>query len=105
MNYQPRTVDLLSILYTIGYFISLNVAFFFPFPDANKDVLNVLLGILSTIMLKIVESYFNKDSSNSATATAIRALSGTEVKPAIVAEDGKVINKIETAVPTQKVDP
>lgn len=74
MKYQPRTVDLLSFLYTIGYFIVLGLAFFRPFPAENRDVLNVLLGILSMVMVKIVEAYFNKDSANSATATAIRAL-------------------------------
>lgn len=73
-KYTPRTVDLLSFLYTIGYFGVLALAFFRPFPPENRDVLNVLLGILSMVMVKIVEAYFNKDASNSATATAIRAM-------------------------------
>lgn len=76
MTYQPRTVDLLSFLYTLGYFAVLGLAFFRPFPSENRDVLNVLLGILSMVMVKIVEAYFNKDASNSATATAIRAMNG-----------------------------
>jgi len=74
MRYQPRTVDILSFLYTIGYFATLVTAFFVAFPSANKDTLILLLGILSTIMAKIVEAYFSKDSANSATATAIRAM-------------------------------
>lgn len=74
MTYQPRTIDILSFLYTVGYFTVLCLAFFQPFPESNRDVLNVLLGILSMVMVKIVEAYFNKDSANSATATAIRAL-------------------------------
>jgi hypothetical protein len=74
LNYQPRTVDLLSFIYTVGYFGVLIIAFFRPFPQENRDVLNVLLGILSMVMVKIVEAYFNKDSANSATATAIRAM-------------------------------
>lgn len=77
MNYQPRTIDLLSFLYTLGYFIILGLSFYQPFPESNRDVLNVLLGILSMVMVKIVEAYFNKDSANSATATTIRAMQGT----------------------------
>jgi hypothetical protein len=87
MNYQPRTVDLLSFLYTIGYFGVLVLAFLRPFPPENRDVLNVLLGILSMVMVKIVESYFNKDAANSATSTAIRAMSDkpdTSLDPAPV---------------------
>jgi len=76
-TYQPRTVDYLSFLYTIGYFGILVLAFLRPFPAENRDVLNVLLGILSMVMVKIVEAFFNKDSANSATATAIRAMSST----------------------------
>lgn len=76
MKYQPRTVDLLSFLFTIGYFVVLGLAFFRSFPDSNRDVLNVLLGILSMVMVKIVEAYFNKDAANSATATTIRAMQG-----------------------------
>jgi hypothetical protein len=85
MKYQPRTVDLLSFLYTIGYFLVLGLAFFRPFPSENRDVLNVLLGILSMVMVKIVEAYFNKDSANSATATAIRAM--TSPPPPEIPED------------------
>lgn len=73
-EYTPRTVDILSFLYTIGYFVIMGVAFFQPFPEQNKDTLVILIGILSTVMVKIVESYFNKDSANSATATAVRAM-------------------------------
>jgi len=74
VKYEPRTIDLLSIVYTVGYFSTLGIAFFQEFPGANAEVLNVLLGILSAIMLKIVESYFSKDAANSATATTIRAM-------------------------------
>jgi len=85
MKYQPRTVDLLSFLYTMGYFTVLVISFFKPFPAENRDVLNVLLGILSMVMVKIVEAYFNKDSANSATATAIRAM--TTPPPPAIPED------------------
>lgn len=82
MTYVPRTVDILSFMYTVGYFGILTIAFFVPFPSDNRDVLNVLLGILSMVMVKIVEAYFNKDAANSATATAIRAMnSPQEEKP------------------------
>jgi hypothetical protein len=87
-NYQPRTVDILSFIYTVGYFITLGIAFFVPFPTDNKDTLVLLLGILSTIMAKIVEAYFSKDSANSATATAIRAMT-TPPPPEIPADQPK----------------
>jgi len=77
MKYTPRTVDILSFMFTLGYFTTLGFAFFSPFPDANKDTLILLLGILSMVMGKIVEAYFNKDSANSATATTIRAMQGS----------------------------
>jgi len=87
VSYQPRTVDILSFVYTVGYFAALCIAFFVPFPEENKDTLVLLLGILSTIMAKIVEAYFSKDSANSATATAIRAMGVTPAPDAPRAED------------------
>lgn len=74
MKYQPRTIDILSIVYTIGYFALFGLAFFKDFPAANEKVLTVLLGLLSAAQLRIIDSFFNKDAANSATATAIRAL-------------------------------
>jgi len=74
MKWQPRTIDILSIIYTLGYFLTLWIAFYKPFPQENRDVLNVLLGVLTMIMAKVVDSYFTKDAANSATSTTIRAM-------------------------------
>jgi hypothetical protein len=73
-NYKPRTVDILSFLYTIGYFTVLIIAFFVPFPAENKETLILLLGILSAVLGKIIEAYFSKDAVNSATATVLRSV-------------------------------
>lgn len=73
-KYLFRTVDILAILFTIGYFSVLGIAFFKSFPESNRDVLNILFGILSMVMVKIIEAYFIKDAANSATATTIRAM-------------------------------
>lgn len=93
-NYQPRTVDLLSFLYTVGYFSVLGMAFFRPFPPENKDALLLLLGILSMVMAKIVEGYFNKDAINSATTSTIRAIQNghnpdSPIKPIDIKGDQK----------------
>jgi hypothetical protein len=101
MNYQPRTVDLLSFLYTLGYFSVLGLAFFRPFPEENRDVLNVLLGILSMVMVKIVEAYFNKDSANSATATAIRAMNSGPSNDTIKANNVDIAANTATVTETQ----
>lgn len=93
IKYQPRTIDILSFTYTLGYFSVLAIAFFHPFPDSNKDVLNVLLGVLSMTMVKIVEAYFNKDSSNSATATTIRAMNNPPTSEAMGAAQVKLDTK------------
>lgn len=94
VTYVPRTVDYLSFLYTIGYFGVLVIAFYRPFPPENRDVLNVLLGILSMVMVKIVEAYFNKDAANSATSTAIRAMSATPAS--MTADDVSIDAKTAT---------
>ncbi len=87
MTYQPRTIDILSILYTVGYFLLFGLSFFIEFPAANEKVLTVLLGLLSAAQLRIIDSMFTKDASNSATATAIRAM--TTPPPPAIPEDQK----------------
>jgi hypothetical protein len=57
-------VDVISILFTIGYFIILINLFFFTIPVANKDTANMLIGLLSTIMISIVHNYFNNSGVN-----------------------------------------
>lgn len=82
MRYIPRTIDIISILYTIGYFALFGLAFFREFPTANEKVLTVLLGLLSAAQLRIVDSFFTKDAANSATSTAIRAMNADPAAPA-----------------------
>lgn len=55
-----RAIDILSILFTIGYFSILGALMFHVIPDANKDVFNALLGVMTTIMLKIADFYHSK---------------------------------------------
>jgi len=99
--YTPRTVDYLSFLYTIGYFGVLVIAFYRPFPPENRDVLNVLLGILSMVMVKIVEAYFNKDAANSATTAAIHAMSASPTMADDVKIDANTAT-VTTASPATK---
>jgi hypothetical protein len=84
MKWIPRTIDILSIIYTIGYFILFAMSFFIEFPEANEKVLTVLLGLLSAAQLRIIDSVFTKDTSNSAVSTTIRAMNADPAAPALL---------------------
>lgn len=74
-RFRLRTVDLISLMFTMGYFVILGLLMYRGIPDGNENSFNILLGILSAAMLGILHAYYNKDSSNSATATTLRTLS------------------------------
>lgn len=84
MKWTPRTIDLISIIYTLGYFALFGLAFFREFPEANEKVLTVLLGLLSAAQLRIVDSFFTKDAANSAVSTTIRAMNADPAAPALL---------------------
>lgn len=73
-KWQPRTVDLLAMTFTFGYFTIFILLIFKAPPPENQTMLNVLFGVLTAIMYKIADTYLVKDAANSATATAIRAM-------------------------------
>lgn len=62
---------LIANLFTIGYFGILLVAFFKEPPTANKDILQILLGILSGIEVMIVQFYFGSSRSTEVAQEAV----------------------------------
>ncbi len=72
-----NTNKVLAITYSIGYFALLGFACFKGFPEANKEILNALLGILSAAQLQIMNYYFGSSkSSNDKTEVMVAALKG-----------------------------
>lgn len=60
-----NTTRILAGLYTLGYFGILLVAIFYEFPTENRDVLNALLGALTSIQLTIISYYFGSSRGSS----------------------------------------
>jgi hypothetical protein len=98
IKWEPRTIDIISIFYTVGYFALFILAFFREFPQTNEKVLTVLLGLLSAAQLRIVDSFFTKDASNSATSTTIRALKADADSPAVL-DAGVVVPAVPATKP------
>lgn len=96
MKWTPRTIDLISIIYTVGYFVLFGMSFFISFPAANEKVLTVLLGLLSAAQLRIIDSFFTKDAANSATSTTIRALKSDPANDAMLDAGGVTRSTITT---------
>jgi hypothetical protein len=60
-DYTPR---LLILFITMGFFGILGFMLFFPIPDANKTVLDLMLGSLGTAWLAGVYYYFGSSTSS-----------------------------------------
>lgn len=58
-----KPVDIIAIIFSLGYFLIVINLFFFNVPAENKDMLNMLFGMLSTVMISIVHMYFNGKES------------------------------------------
>jgi hypothetical protein len=60
-----KTTQTLAWVYSGGYFVLLGFTMLQPFPPANSDVLNALLGVLSAAELAIVQYYFGSSKGSS----------------------------------------
>lgn len=56
----PRVIDVIAVIFTIGYFGLFAALVFHIVPADNREMLNAMMGILSVVMVKIVESYAGK---------------------------------------------
>lgn len=52
-----KVIDAIALIFTVGYFLLFAALVFHVVPPENREMLNALLGILSVVMLKIVEGY------------------------------------------------
>lgn len=55
---QMNISGIISILYTLGFFVLAGLLYFKEIPPANKDALLYMFGILSGIELSIIAFYF-----------------------------------------------
>lgn len=54
----------LAYLYTGGYFVMIGALFKFGIPEASKDLLNTLIGILSAAEVGIITYYFGSSAGS-----------------------------------------
>ncbi len=69
---KDNTPRVLAYVYTAGYFAMIAFLFKYGVPDANTDLINILVGILSTVQVAIITYYFGS-SHGSAAKTALMA--------------------------------
>jgi len=58
MEVKDTTPSDLAWCYTIGYFVVLGVVIFHGVPEGQKDLVNVLLGVLSAAQVAIMGYYY-----------------------------------------------
>jgi len=59
-----NTTRILALSYTLGYFTILAFVFFSKIPPENANVLNTLLGVLSTVQVGIINYYFGSSKGS-----------------------------------------
>lgn len=62
---KDKTNRNLAYLYTAGYFAVLAVIFLYEVPQASRDLLNILLGIMSGAQVAIMQYYFGSSKGSS----------------------------------------
>lgn len=55
---KPSRKTVLACIFTLGFFLIMGTLIFHEQPQANRDILNVLLGGLITLMVRIVTNEF-----------------------------------------------
>lgn len=56
----PSVLTVLSVLFAVGYFGVLAGLMFHLIPAENREMLNQMLGLMSVVMLKIIEKHQDK---------------------------------------------
>ena len=59
-----KTQDILAYVYTFGYFAFLAGVTFYGFEAEAKDLMNMLVGILSAAQLAIIGYYFGSSEGS-----------------------------------------
>lgn len=96
---NPNPLDVagaLASLYTLGYLGMVACLFFIQIPDANREPLLQLFGLMSAIQMALISFYFGSSKSGEATQRAIQQRQG---------RSEAVIQEIAKAVPTLPLAP
>lgn len=71
---RDKTPTVLAYLYTFGYFVVLGYVFKFGVSESAKELVNVLIGILSAAEVGIISYYFGSSSGSAAKSATIERL-------------------------------
>jgi Na+/H+ antiporter NhaA len=55
---RPDIRAQLAMLYTIGYFATVFISFYVPFPEQNAETIKTLLVLLGTVQAAIIGYYY-----------------------------------------------
>ncbi len=83
------TARILAIMYTLGYFVMVGILMLQGVPEANKDVINTLVGMLSIIQTGIIGYYFG--GSKSAEVSQKAGVAGRAQADAALQEIAKAV--------------
>lgn len=84
--------DHLAIIYTFGYLAMVGAVIWFPIPDANSQMLNTLVTIMSTIQIGIGKCYYDRNRAD---------IAAQKVAAVEQAKSSAVVQEIaKTAAPT-----
>lgn len=61
---KDKTPQILAYAYTLGYFTILGVTFKFGVPENGKEMINILIGILSAAQVGIIQYYFGSSAGS-----------------------------------------
>lgn len=71
---KDKTPTVLAYLYTFGYFAVLGWVFKFGVPENAKELVNILIGILSAAEVGIISYYFGSSSGSARKSEMIEKL-------------------------------
>ena len=76
---NPAPLDVaggLAMLYTIGYLVMVGLLYFVAIPEANKEPLLQLFGLMSAIQMALISFYFGSSRNAEATSRALEQRQG-----------------------------
>lgn len=105
---NPNPFDIagvLAILYTIGYLVMVGMLYFITIPEANKEPLLQLFGLMSAIQMALIAFYFGSSRNAEATQRAIEQRQGrAEAVVQKIAETVPVAAAVAAAATPGKAD-
>jgi Na+/H+-translocating membrane pyrophosphatase len=93
---QIEGAYILAILYTLGYLGMMGSLMFVPIPEANKELLLTLAGIMSAAQLGIIKYYY--DGSQGAAKAQIANIARASHADVVIQDIAKAAPSVAAAV-------